>query len=260
MNQVNRMREVLRQGKVAVGTCIDSFSPGVVETAGYSGLDFFRIDTEYAWRRDDSLEHMMRAAALAGITPLVRVEKGNPYLISKALQVGAGAILVSDIVSAREALEVVKSAKFAPRGHRGYSTYSPAGGWGTRSGKDWVDWSDEEILVGVMVENQQAVAEIDEILSIHGLDYCLFGPSDYSMSLGYRTTKKDDPKVQEAIRKTVAAATRHNKAVGVGIGQPWVEEAKKYIEMGCRIIEIGHELGVLRSVWAPVASALRGGK
>ena len=257
MQRVNKMKKVLEEGKVAVGTCMDSYSAAAMEIAGYSGLDFCRVDTEYSWRRDESLDHLMRAAALSGITAMVRVEKGNPYLVSKAFQAGAGAILVSDIVNYQEALDVVKAAKFAPKGIRGFSSYSFSGRWGTGGGEDWVNWSDSELLVGIMVENEHVVSELDKIFAIEGLDYALFGPSDYSMSLGFRTTKKDHPKVQEAIKKTIEAAAKHKKAVGIGIGQPWEQDAKKYIDMGCRFVEVGHELGILNSVWKSAASGIR---
>jgi 2-keto-3-deoxy-L-rhamnonate aldolase RhmA len=113
-------------------------------------------------------------------------------------------------------------------------------------------------MVGVMIENEQVLSQVDKVMSIEGLDYCLFGPSDYSMSLGFRSTKKNHPKVQEAIKRTIEAAAKNNKAVGIGVGEPWQEEAKKYIDLGCRIIEIGHELSILRSVWNSAASGIRG--
>ena len=53
MMQNNRFKQALDEGNVALGTCIDSNSPAVMEVAGFSGLDFVRIDTEYLWRRDD---------------------------------------------------------------------------------------------------------------------------------------------------------------------------------------------------------------
>ena len=257
MERVNRFRKVLEEGKIALGTCIDSCSPAAVEIAGYSGMDFCRFDNEYAWRRDESMENMMRAAALVGITPMIRVEKGDPYLISKAFQIGAGAIVVSDIVSYEEAVEVVRAAKFAPKGIRGLSSYSFSGGWGARGGEDWVNWSDAALSVGIVVENERVVSDLEKIFAIDGLDYGFFGPSDYSMSLGLRSQKKNHPKVQEAIKKTIEAAAKHNKAVGIGIGEPWEEEAKKYIAMGCRFIEIGHELGILNSVLKSVGSRIR---
>jgi 4-hydroxy-2-oxoheptanedioate aldolase len=257
MKRENKFRKALNEGKVALGTCLDSYSPAAVEVAGYSGLDFCRIDNEYSWRRDESMEHMMRAAAGVGITPMIRVEKGNPYLISKAFQIGAGAILVSDIASYEEALEVVKAAKFAPKGIRGFSSFSFSGGWGSDGGEDWVDWCDRELLVGIMIENTHIMSQIDQIFAIEGLDYCLFGPADFSMSLGLRSAQKNHPKVQEAIKRTVEAAAKHGKAVAIGIGEPWKEEAQKYIEMGCRIIEIGHELAVLKSAYASATTAIR---
>jgi len=257
MKRNNKMKQDLDQGKVPLGTCIDSYSPAAVEIAGYSGLDFVRIDTEYSWRRDDTLEHMIRAAVIAEVAPMIRVEKGNRYLVSKALQAGACAILVSDIANLQEAVDVVKAAKFPPKGVRGMSGYSFSGGWGAKSGPDWIEWSNFEILVGVMIENEQIMSQIDDVFAIEGLDYCLFGPADYSMSIGLGSPQKNHPKVQDAIKKTLEAAGNYNKFVGIGIGEPWEKEAKKYIDMGCRFLEISHELSILRSVWESAASKIR---
>jgi 2-keto-3-deoxy-L-rhamnonate aldolase RhmA len=251
------LRKILAEGKVAVGTCVDSYSPAAIEAVGYGGLDWVRVCNEYSWRRDESMEHMMRAAALVGITPMIRVEKGDPYLVSKAFQCGAGAILVSDIANYEEALAVVKASKFAPKGHRGYSGFSFAGHWGADSGRDWVEWCDQELLVGVMIENEQVVGQVEKIMAIEGLDYCMFGPADYSMSIGLRSSQKDNPKVQEAIRRTAEAAGKHNKHAAIGIGEPYEAEAKKYIDMGLRIIEVGHELGILRSVYKKAGEGIR---
>jgi len=88
---------------------------------GYCGLDFVRLDMEYSWRRDESLEHMIRAATIAGLTAMVRVEKGQPYLISKVLQAGAGRSWSCDITGYEEAADVVRAARFAPKGARGYN-------------------------------------------------------------------------------------------------------------------------------------------
>jgi 4-hydroxy-2-oxoheptanedioate aldolase len=257
MRRKNKMKQVLDQGQVALGTCVDSYSPAIVEVAGYSGLDFVRIDTEYSWRRDDALEHMIRAAMIAEVTPMIRLEKGDHYLISKALQIGATAILVSDVATYQETVDVVQAAKFPTKGIRGMSSFSFSAGWGAKGGPDWIEWSNSEILVGVMVENQQIMEQIDEVFALEGLDYCLFGPADYSMSIGLGFPQKSHPKVQDAFKKTLEAATKHNKPVGIGIAQPWEEDAQKYIDMGCRFLEIGHDLSVLRSVWDSATTGIR---
>ncbi len=249
MERQNKLRKTLKEGRVAIGTCIDTFSPAVAEVAGYVGLDFIRIDTEYSWRRDEALENMCRGCAIGGTSALVRVEKGQPYLISKALQAGADAILVCDVTSYEEARDIVRAARFAPKGVRGYNTFTPAGHWGLVGGKSWVDWCDSELMVGIMVENQEVVEDLDRILAIDGLDYCLFGPSDFSMSLGYREPRKNDPKVQDAMKRVCDIAARHKKWVSIPLGEPFAKEAKHYTDMGFRMIELGHDVAILASAW-----------
>jgi len=245
----NKLKKILKEGKVAFGSCICSFSPSLVELAGYCGLDFCRIDNEHNWRQDGMLEHMMRAAAVSNIVPLVRIDKGNPYLIRKALEIGASGIIIPDIKNADEVNFVVKSAKFPPCGNRGYSGLCFSGGYGVKAGKNWIEWSNKETLVGVMIEEPAAMENIDSIMGVEGLDFVLFGPSDYSLNIGLSAPEKNNPKVQEAIRHTIESANKHSKYVMIGVGYPWEEQAQKYIEMGCRMIEIGHDFSILSKVW-----------
>lgn len=245
----NKLRAKLEKGAVAYGSCVDTFSPAVAEVAGYAGLDFIRIDTEYSWRRDESLDHMIRACRIGGTTPLVRVEKGQPYLISKALQAGAGAVLVCDICNYEEALDVVRAARFVPNGVRGYSTLSASARWGFDGGKEWVEWCDSELMVGIMVENQEVLDDLDRIFAIDGLDYCLFGPSDYSMSLGYREPRKTDSKVQDAMKQTAEIAAKHGKWASIPLGEPYDSEAAHYAALGFRMLELGHDISILASIW-----------
>lgn len=257
MQMVNKLKQVLEKGEVALGTAVFSYSPTIVEVAGYSGLDFVRIDNEYSWRRDESMEHIIRAATIAEITPILRIDKGDHYLINKALGTGAGGVLVPDVSTKKEVEDLIKAAKFPPKGSRGYSSFCFSGQWGAKGGEDWVNWSENETLVGIMVENEEVITKLDEILSIEGLDFVLFGPADYSMSIGLRGPQKNHPKVQDAIKKTIEVANKYGKPVAIGIGQPWEEEARKYIDLGCRIIEISNDVGVLRSVWKSLSSTLK---
>ena len=253
----NKLKEILKEGKVAFGTCICSFSPNLVELAGYCGFDFCRIDNEHAWRQDNMLEHMMRAGVIGDIVPLVRIDKDNPYLIRKVLEIGAGGIIIPDIENSEEVKRIVNAAKFPPYGIRGYSSLCFSGGYGTKGGKDWIKWSNEETLVGVMIEDPEAVENINSIMSVEGLDFVLFGPSDYSISIGFPAPKKNDPKVQDAIKRTIESANKYEKYVMIGVGSPWDEEAKKYINLGCKMIEIGHDYSVLGQIWRKILKEIK---
>ncbi len=248
-HQPNKLKKKLKEGKVTFGSSINAFSPNLVELAGFCGLDFCRIDNEHAWRQDESLDHMMRAAEVGDIVALPRIDKGNPFLIRKVYEIGAKGFIIPDIQNSKEVEEVIKASKFPPLGNRGYSGNCFSGGYGTKAGEEWIKWSNQELLVGIMIEDPKAIDDIDGIMSLKGLDFVLFGPADYSLNIGLPAPKKNHPKVQEALKKTIEAAKNNNKHVMIGVGYPWEEEAQKYIDMGCQMIEIGHDYSILKTIW-----------
>jgi 2-keto-3-deoxy-L-rhamnonate aldolase RhmA len=251
----NKLRLKLKEGRVVTGSVIYSWSPNIMEISGYSGLDFMRIDNEHAWPQDRMPEHLIRAASIFEVVPLMRVDRDNPYLIRKALEIGAGAVVVPNIHTPDEAEAVVKASKFPPAGVRGYSATCWSGGWGTKGGKEWVEWSDTEPMIGVMIEHIVAMEKIEEILSVEGLDYVLFGPADFSMSLGLREPRKNHPDVQNAMTKTVAAAKKYGKHVMLGVGTN-IDEIKKYVDMGITMLEFSSDLAILHSVWEKTNRAI----
>lgn len=248
-----KLREVLERGEVALGPAISSFSPIMVEIAGYCNFDFIRIDNEHAIYSKELLERMVLSAEFTGITPIVRVDKDDPYIIRKVLELGAQGVIVPHVNTKREALAAVKAAKFPPVGERGIGS-SHAGKWGAVNRSDFIKWSNEETLVLVMIEDYRAIENLDEIMSVGGIDGALFGPSDFSISLGI---DRSNPKVLEALGKTIAAAERHGKYVMKGMGYPYVEQAKKYIDMGVRIIEFSHDTKLLQTMWKKIGAEIR---
>jgi len=252
----NKLRSKLKEGKVITGSVIYSWSPNVMEVCGCAGLDFMRIDNEHAWRQDQSAEHLIRAATVVDVVPLVRIDRDNPYLIRKALEIGAGAVLVPNLQTPEEVLSVVKASKFPPLGIRGYSGSCWSASWGSKAGQDWVRWSDTEPMIGIMVENVRIMDHLDEVLSIDGLDYVYFGPADYSMSLGLGKPDKNNPDVQDALKKTVTAAQKYGKHVAFGVGTN-ITEIKRYMDMGITMLELGNDLNILKSVWEQTNHSIR---
>jgi 4-hydroxy-2-oxoheptanedioate aldolase len=252
----NPIRQALASRGYAAGSVMHSWSPNVMEAAGYSGLDFMRIDTEHTWRQDSSLEHLIRAAYVTGIAPIVRVDRDNPALVRKALEVGAQAIIVPDIHSPQDAEAIVSAAKFPPLGRRGYSGNCWSAGWGTKAGSEWIEWSDKEPMIGAMIENQEAMGCIDQILATDGLDFVLFGPADFAMSLGWRRTAKDSDEIQDALRRTIKAARQAGKHVMLGVPtQP--DELRHYRELGVTMLEFSNDLKILGDVWRKAGQALK---
>lgn len=254
----NKLKKKLQEGKTVYGTCMCAYSPNLVELAGFIGYDFCRIDNEHAWRQDDIMEHMIRAAIIGGITPLVRVDKGNPYLIRKVLEIGAVGFIIPNIYNAEEVKEIVKAAKFPPQGERGFSGLCLSGGYGTVPGDEWKKWSNEETMVGIMIEKKEAVDDIENIMAVEGLDFVMFGPADYSMSIGLSKPDKNNPQVQDAIKRTAETARKNGKSMILPIGEPWKEEAEKYTKMGVNMIEMGHDYSMLNRAWSKALKDVKG--
>ena len=246
--QPNSVRKKLAVGERVVGGAVFSWSPNVIDAAVLAGLDYVRIDTEHAWRKDDSLEHLIRAAVMGGVVPIVRVDRDDPYLVRKALEIGAGGIIVPDVCTAQQAESVVQAAKFPPLGSRGFSRNCWSAAWGATSADEWVQWSNREPLIGIMIENVSALSSIDDIVAVDGIDFILFGPADFSMSLGLAAPDASDARVRSAISTTIEAVHGAGKHFSLGVGtQP--DTIEKYIQLGVDMLELSNDLGIVRAGW-----------
>ena len=254
--KANKLRAKLNDGHLVCGSVIYSWSPAIMDQAGFAGLDFIRIDSEHTWRQDGAMEDIVRAALAAAVAPVLRVDRENPYLIRKALEIGAEGIIVPDARSVEDVKDVVRASKFPPRGIRGYGSNSVAGGWGTEPGLEWVEWSDREPMIGIMIEHVEVMDCLDDIFAVDGLDFALFGPSDYSMSLGVGTgLGVDDERIVDAVSKTCAAAKKAGKHVMLGLGMD-AATVKRYADIGVTMMEMGNDAALVREAWTVAAKTV----
>jgi 4-hydroxy-2-oxoheptanedioate aldolase len=255
--KANKLKEKVSKGEVAFGTCMYSFSPAIIEVAGFSGLDFCRIDNEHAWRQDESVDNVLRGALCADIVPLLRIDKDNPHLVRKALEAGASGVIVPHTSTRKEAEAIVEAAKFPPLGNRGYGGLCFSAQWGMNAGIKWMEWCNAETLVVPMVEDTEAVSHIDEIVSVEGVDAVFFGPADFSISAGV-PLQTGHEKVRSALKRVVESARKHGKFVITVTGFPWGEAVRGLIDIGVQAIEIGHDVTILSAIWKNTLKEFKG--
>ena len=192
---------------------------------------------------------------MGGVVPIIRVDKDDLVLVRKALELGAGGVIVPDVCSVEQAESVVQAAKFPPLGNRGYSGNCRAAGWGAMPGEEWVQWSNREPMLGIMIENIAAMSAIDEIVAVGGIDFVLFGPADFSLSLGLGSPQASDKRVQAAISKAASATRAAGKNFSLGVGTD-AATIEKYMRLGVDMLELGNDIGIVRAGWERAKTAV----
>jgi len=205
--QTNKLKAALSEGRVVRGLLSSLPLPLIVEMIGYAGYDFVILDTEHASVNPQTLEDMIRAAECAGITPLVRVPSALPDVILRALDAGAQGIVVPHVRNRTEVERAVAACRYHPLGERGISGGRTTG-FGTIDLVSYFARANREILVVPMIEDREAVEQIDTIVSVSGIDMVLEGAIDLSQSYGV-PGQAQNADVQHALRQIAAACQRH---------------------------------------------------
>jgi 4-hydroxy-2-oxoheptanedioate aldolase len=156
-----------------------------------------------------------------------------------------------------DAKEIVRAAKFPPKGERGSSSICRSARWTTEKALTYRDYANEETLVAIMIEDYRAIGNLEKIFAVDGIDVAVFGPSDFSASVGAFGEGLKNPKVMDALKQTLSAAHKHGKHVCVGVSYPWVEQAKNLAALGADMIEIGHDISILARMYQDLVPEIR---
>lgn len=223
----NGFRARVRGGEALLGIFVKTPHPSVIEVLGFAGLDCVCIDAEHAPMDRESLDVMLMAARAADLPALVRVPNIDPASILNVLDLGATGVVLPHVNSASRALEVARACRFGPGG-RGYAGSTRSAGYGTGILADNLSRGDATTTVIAQIEDADALAEIDAIAAVDGIDALFVGRMDLTVSLG--ETSPTAPKVLEAVEAIYAAARRNKRAIGMFT--PTLEEARHWRTRG----------------------------
>ncbi len=207
----NPLKEKLKKGEAVIGTFVMMGHPDVAEWLSRVGFDWLLLDTEHCPTGYESLQRMMQAMNGSGTVPIVRPQWNDPVAIKRVLDIGAYGVLIPWVNNREDAENAVKYCKYPPQGLRGY---------GPRRGgmfdPDYFKTANDELLIAIQIETQEALDNLDEILSVPGIDACYIGPFDLSVSLGFGVPPKwDDPRYVAAFDQVLDASARHGKPAGM---------------------------------------------
>ena len=229
----NAMKEKMAGGGVALGVSMMVPSPQLVEMLAYAGFDWVLLDCEHGSLSLADVELMCMAADASGITPIARPRSNAAADIQSVMDRGAKGVQVPHVNSRADAERAVAAVKFGPGAGRGLAAGTRPDRWGLGARMpDFVASQNAGSLVCVQIEEREAVENIDEILSVDGIDVFFIGPSDLSQSMGFPGDPKAAP-VAKAIDTTLAKIV----AAGKVPGMPATAEALPDVAAkGCRYI------------------------
>lgn len=243
-------RSRLRSGQTLFAPLMTLDSPAVAELMAAAGFDWLFIDAEHSTLDTAKMQSLLQAA---GSTPcVIRLTSGGDVPIKKALDIGAAGIIVPQVNSADHARRIVQSAKYAPLGQRGLGI-ARAHRYGLNI-REYMQTANDDTAVIVQAEHRDAVANIDAIVRVEGLDGVLIGPYDLSASLGLPGAV-DHPDVRAAIERVRTAC----QAAGlpIGIFGLTADAVRPYMANGFTMIVAGVDTVLLATAATSLVGALR---
>ena len=229
----NKIRQIWKEGGAAINGWLaipNSFS---AELMANQNWDSVTIDLQHGINDYSTAISMLQAISTTDTVPLARVPWNEPGIIMKMLDAGVYGIICPMINTKKECEDFVKSCRYPPLGHRSFGPTRAV----IYAGADYSQHANEEIITMAMIETKGAVDNLDEILSVKGLDAIYVGPADLSLSYGKKPGfDVEESPVYEVIEKIIDKAKENKIFAGIHVGS--TKYAHKMIGLGFSFVSI----------------------
>ena len=235
----NPVAVALRAGEVSVGSWLNLASPLAAEVLATEGFEWLTVDMEHGPWDIAEAANGFRAIESRRVIPLARVWSHNPEVIARVLDAGALGVIVPHVSRRAQAEALVQAVRYPPVGNRSA---------GTGRNQTFVDYASEannQILLIPQIEDLEGVDQIQEIMSVPGIDVGFIGPVDLGLSMGLRAEEIGKNSEHEAQLMRILEGCQ---AVGkpAGLPVPDAAAANKWISKGFQMIDLSNDLALLR--------------
>lgn len=248
----NILKKKLAEDKTLLGMGVFTGSPVIIEMIGYSGFDFIFLETEHtAVPVATELRTLITTANSAGLGTVVRVKENDEVMIRQAFEFGADAVVVPHCRTAEDVRKMIAAAKFPPIGIRGACSDVRASHYACDADYNYQEYirrSNEDTMCVALAEDPEFFDNMEEILSVPGLDAVNLGPSDLSLALGNPDCyNMDMPEVKCRFEKLYKAAKEHNIPLMGPIAPPNYDRLKQMQANGLRFAILRNDITNFRN-------------
>jgi 4-hydroxy-2-oxoheptanedioate aldolase len=236
-----RIKQLLAEGRFVRMFGIGQIpSPKLIEIIGEHGeFDALWLDAEHGGLGMKDIEIATMAARVYGMDHFVRMPATDYASIMRALEAGAGGVMVSMIRNPDDAEQAVRWAKFYPRGERGMNGGNRDGRFGLTPLAEYVVRANADTFIGLQIETKGAIDAVAELAAIPDVDLLFVGPADISQVMGV-PGDFENPKCLNAIERIARACGDAGKPWGiVPRGADYAERMKAW---GCKMFVLGFDI------------------
>lgn len=245
----------LRAGETVYTAWCALASPIVAEYVAREGFPAIVLDQQHGMYDIASTNQGIASVRHGGASPVVRVPLNDNASASRALDLGAEAVIAPMINNVELARRFVAAMKYPPVGERSWGPARAATLGGVAELKDYFRDANAMTLALAMIETREAVDNVDAIAAIEGIDGLFVGPFDLSIALSNGAVLDPFSKdVEAALDVILAAAAKHRKVPGIYCAN--ADVALVAAKRGFRFIAVGGDLAYLRAGAAAQLNAL----
>lgn len=225
MPRIN-LRDRLRRGEV-VGVVSGHHTTDMVDWLGQFRPDAIWMECEHGPGSWEEIGDFSRACDLWGCASIVRVMSNDPAMITRTLDRGASGIVVPHVNTRADAQRVATASRFGPHGLRGM--FGSRRSYGVEN--QHAD-ANEEVVTIVLIEEAEAIANLDEILQVEGIDVFFVAPSDLAQTMGH-TGNPGHPEVQSTIDRAIERISSAGRVPGTLVTDA---NRERYLDLGARFV------------------------
>jgi 2-keto-3-deoxy-L-rhamnonate aldolase RhmA len=251
----NILKDHLKQGKVVIGTWIFEYtSPGLTKLLSTTGVDFAAYDMEHSGLSIESIRSMLGQPHSLDLTVLVRPPAAQYHLIAPLLDIGANGVIAPMVETVEAAANVVNACRYPPEGRRGAAFSIAHDGYQPGDVGAKIQRANHETICSLLIETDRAVAHLDAITSVPGIDLIWVGHFDLSISMGI-PGQFEHPRFIEAVRHIVKTCKSRGLPVGIMVTDP--KQAMQRVHEGFRCLTYWGDIWLLQRALTDGVQSIR---
>jgi 4-hydroxy-2-oxoheptanedioate aldolase len=248
----NPLREIWQRGECVLNGWLHLPESIASEAMAHCGWDSLTIDLQHGFVDYQAAVRMLKAISTTAVVPLARVPWNEPGIIMRLLDAGCYGIICPMVNTRADCEAFVGACRYPPLGYRSFGPVRAT----LYAGDDYATHANATVVTMAMIETREAVANLEAILDVPGLDAIYIGPSDLGQSLGFAPrVDPEEPAILDVVQQIVAAA--HARTIVVGMHTGSVAYAQRMAASGIQFVTIGSDMRLMMAGARETTAAFR---